>query len=136
MIHIRCTSVAAVPNQSYERKITCNLPGRFFLSFSFGDSFFDSVLPFTPHNPKSLHNFLGGWVFFEKQLGCVGLWDNVSHYAPEPDFHILRMLNLRLNAKSNVGEYSRDVQICDIRKVVWFFFILSDILTLHIEMTF
>lgn len=78
-------------------KISPNLPGRFGLSFfSFWDSFFDSVLPFTPHNPESLHNFLGGWEGpFWQTLGCVGLWDVcVSYYAPELEFSYFENVEL------------------------------------------
>lgn len=52
----------------------------FFLSFflQLWDSFFDSVLPFTPHNPESLHNFLGVGESF-LTLGCVRYGTYVCH---------------------------------------------------------
>lgn len=67
-----------------------------FSFFSFRDSFFDSVLPFTPHNPESLHNFLGRReVLFWETPGCVGLWDVcVSYYAPEPEFSYFENVEL------------------------------------------
>lgn len=128
--HIRCT-LDTIGTAPVLEGMTCNLPGH-FVSLVLG-LVFDSVLPFTPHNPKSLHNFFGGGgVLFEKHWVVWGHGTMCqSYYAPEPNFNILRMLNLRLNAKSNVGEYSRVVQICDMRKVF-----LSDVVTLNIERKF
>ena len=86
--------------------------------FLFWDWFFDSVLPFTPHNPESLHNIL--FCLFEKHWVVWGYGTMCrSHYAQEPNFNILRMLNLRLKAKRKAEKYSRFMwcaKKCDMEK--------------------
>lgn len=90
------------------------------------------MLPFTPHNPESLHNFWvgGGGVFFDKHRvvwGCGTYVCHIMHW--NSSFRILRMLNLRLNAKSSVEESTVDTcKVCDMMTF------LSDVL--RIEMKF
>lgn len=75
--HIRCT-LDTIGTAPVLEGMTCNLPGH-FVSLVLG-LVFDSVLPFTPHNPKSLHNFFGGGGFFLRNTGLCGVMGQcVSH---------------------------------------------------------
>lgn len=97
------------------------------------DSFFDSVLPFTPHNPESLHNFWGeAGGSFLRNTGLCGVMGRmcVILCTRTRVFRILRMSNLRLNAKSSVE--GGTVDTCNVCGMMTFF--LSDVL--HIEMKF
>ena len=96
---IRETSPARVTvgTEALYEETTCNSPGLFLVL----GLVFDSVLPFTPHNPKSLHNF--SFVFLRNTGLCGVMGQCVGHIMHKnPTSIFLRMLNLRLNAKRKV----------------------------------
>lgn len=84
LIHIRRTSVAAVLNQSYEGKITCNLPGHFFFLSALGTRFLTACCLLLHITPNHCTIFWGGGSFLRNNwvVWGYGTMCHIMHRNP------------------------------------------------------